>query len=90
MQRCAALVKRCKEQLLCAIAIQSIIFFKKINKNIGHLDTGITNPALTCGPSIERSHLVMQSARLPHEAQSISYDFLVITCVNSNARTNVL
>ena len=51
---------------------------------------GITNPALTCGPSIERRHLVMQSARLPHEAQSISYDFLVITCVNSNARTNVL
>lgn len=57
---------------------------------IGHLDMGITNPGLTCGPSIERRHSVMQSARLPHEAQSISYDFLVITCVNSNARTNVL
>ena len=51
---------------------------------------GITNPVLTCSPSIERHHLVMQSAHLPHEAQSISYDFLVITCVNSNARTNVL
>ena len=88
MQRCAALVKRCKEQLLCAIAIQSIIF-KKINKNIGHLDMGITNPGLTCGPSIERRHSVMQSAHLPHEAQSISY-FLVKTCVNNNARTNVL
>ena len=51
---------------------------------------GITNPVLTCSPSIERHHLVMQSAHFPHEAQSISYDFLVITCVNSNARTNVL
>ena len=75
MQRCAALVKRCKEQLLCAIAIQSIIL-----KNIGRRNIRITNPALTC----------MQSARLPHEAQSISYDFLVITRVSSNARTNVL
>ena len=79
MQRCAVLVKRCKEQLLCAIAIQSIIL-KKINKNIGRRNIWITNPALTC----------MQSARLPHEAQSISYDFLVITRVSSNARTNVL
>ena len=32
---------------------------------------GITNPVLTCSPSIERHHLVMQSAHLPHEAQSI-------------------
>ena len=65
-------------------------YFKKINKNIGHLDMGITNPALTCGPSIERRHLVMQSARSPHEAQSILYDFLVITRVNRDARTSVL
>ena len=32
---------------------------------------GITNPVLTCSPSIERHHLVMQSPHLPHEAQSI-------------------
>ena len=79
MKCCVALVKRCKEQLLCAIATQSIIL-KKINKNIGRRDMRITNPVLTC----------MQSARLPHEAQSISYDFLVMTRVSSNARTNAL
>lgn len=50
------LVKCCKGQLLWTIAIQSIILKKSINKNIGHLDMGITNPALICGLLIEQRH----------------------------------